>query len=245
MEQRDSAEIKRLDDIARWFDLRQGIQGRTTYWCALHSASMFRGDSCLELGCADGTMTRFLENYFENLVAVDGAAEFVELTRKRVSHKTRVIQSLFEELELDEQFHTILMAHVLEHVQDPVELLERVSQNWLAPDGILLIWVPNAWSLHRKAAVYMGLMSRSDELNELDRRLGHRRVYSPETLRQDIQAVGLQIEQTGGIFLKPLSNAQMEANWTEEMVQAYYALGFEFPDYCAEIYAKCSRRRSV
>jgi len=47
--------------------------------------------------------------------------------------------------------------HVLEHVDDPVAVL-RLVKSWLKPGGRVLAAVPNARSIHRQAAVIMGLL---------------------------------------------------------------------------------------
>ncbi len=233
-----TTESSRLEEIAQWFRLGKGMYGNTTRWTATELIKLARGRSCLELGSADGEMTVILEKYFDHIVSVDGSQEYVLRTKARVTPKTQVIQAMFEELELAEQFDTIIISHVLEHVADPVNIMDR-AKHWIAPGGALLVVVPNADSLHRKAAVYMGLLKRCDELNEMDKRLGHRRVYSPITLCADIEKAGLCVGRTGGIFLKVLSNAQLEATWTDEMIAAYYQLGFEFPQNCAEIWVEC------
>jgi hypothetical protein len=42
-----------------------------------------------------------------------------------------------------------------------------------------------------------------------------------------------------GVFFKPLSNEQIQYHWTEEMIQGFYAVGKDFPDQAAEMYAVC------
>jgi hypothetical protein len=44
------------------------------------------------------------------------------------------------------------------------------------------------------------------------------------------------IQVFGGYWLKPLSNAQLEAHWTPEMLEAYMQVGERYPDIAAEIY---------
>lgn len=231
-------EQQRLEDVAQWLRFDEGMNANSIRWCATQLISLSHGDSCLELGCADGAMTQILEQHFSRLVAVDGSQDYVQQTQARVSPQTRVIHSLFETLVLDEQFDVIILSHVLEHVADPVALL-TLAQKWLKPGGVILVVVPNALSLHRQAAVYMGLLPHPEALNETDKRVGHRRVYRPETLHRDIEAAGLKVGRNGGIFLKILSNAQLEQQWTPEMIEAYYRLGFDYPELCAEIYAEC------
>ena len=45
--------------------------------------------------------------------------------------------------------------------------------------------------------------------------------------------------ELGGVFFKPLSNGQIQENWTEEMIQGFFELGKDFPEYAADIYAVC------
>ena len=146
-----------------------------------------------------------------------------------------VHESLFEEFTTDERFDTIVLGHVLEHVADPVAIMTRCRE-WLAPGGRVLMAVPNARSLHRQAAVIMGLLANEFEFNETDIHHGHRRVYTPETLRADVLAASLRIAIFGGYWLKPLSNAQFEKEWTPEMLEAFMALGERYPDIAGEIY---------
>lgn len=40
----------------------------------------------------------------------------------------------------------------------------------------------------------------------------------------------------GGYWLKPVSNGQIEENWTGKMVEAFMKLGERYPDIAAEIY---------
>ena len=109
----------------------------------------------------------------------------------------------------------------------------------MALGGRLLVGVPNGHSIHRLAAVKMGLLKDPCKLNARDHALGHRRVYMPETFREDIEAAGIHIKEMGGVFFKPLSNQQIQDFWTEEMIQGFYELGKDLPEYAAEIYAVC------
>lgn len=233
-------EQNRLGDVASWYRA-QGFYARLVKYCYLSFKPYFKKGSCLELGCSDGIMTNDLVNYFKRVVAVDGSTKFCEIIRNRINaNNLEVICSLFEELELNEKFDTIIMAHSMEHVKDPV-LICKKAKNWLRDDGVILIDVPNANSIHRQAGVKMGLLNRVDELNELDKRLGHRRVYTWETLKKDIESAGLKIKKWGGVFLKPLTNSQIEMWWTEEMMDAFYELGKEYPEIAAEIYVVCEK----
>lgn len=195
-----------------------------------------QGPSALELGPAEGEMTQFLASDFEKLTVVEGSRELLAQIPERSNLKK--VHSLFEELKPEQQYNTIIMEHFLEHVDDPVALLKNVRE-WLMPGGNILIGVPNGNSIHRLAAVKMGLLKDPCELNSRDHALGHRRVYTQATLRADLQEAGLRLVEMGGVFFKPLSNKQIQDHWTEEMIQGFYELGKDFPENAAELYAVC------
>jgi trans-aconitate methyltransferase len=195
-----------------------------------------RGPEGLELGSGNGEMTKFLVQDFARLTIVDASAQL--LSSIPDAPNLVKVQALFEEFKPDHPFNSILMSLILEHVEQPVALLKR-AKNWLAPDGKILINVPNAHSIHRLAATYMGLLKDPYELNPRDHAVGHRRIYTPETLRKDVKDAGLRIAKMGGTFFKPLSYQQIQEQWTSAMVEGFYKLGKDFPENAAEIYAVC------
>src|SRR4029453_16059254 len=146
----------------------------------------------------------------------------------------RFYHSLFENFVTELEFSDVLMARVLEHLADPVEVLSKV-RGWLGRGGRLHIVVPNADSLHRRLGVAMGLLDATTSLSERDHRFGHHRVYTRALLENHVRSAGFEIEQVCGVFLKPLSNAQMEA-FSPELLEGLNKVGDQLPDWCAEIY---------
>lgn len=193
-----------------------------------------RSGRLLELGPAEGVMTDKLVQLGLDLVVVEGAESFANAISKR-HPSIEVVCSLFEEFSPSRQFDTIILGHVLEHVIDPVEVL-KLCKSWLAPDGVILAAVPNALSLHRQAAVIMGLMRTEREMSELDHHHGHLRIFDPMQFREVFGSAALQIEHFGGYWLKPVSNSQIHESWTPEMLGAFMKLGERYPDIAAEIY---------
>ena len=198
----------------------------------------FKGDLAAELGPAIGQMTRFLVNDFKELHLIEGSKEVLD----HIPNYKNVTKhhSFFEEFETKIKFDTIVMSHVLEHIKNPIEVLKSVK-NWLSDEGVFIISVPNAKSIHRLAAVEMGILKNEYVLNERDHEVGHYRVYDIDSLKKDILLSGFQVIDSGGIFLKPLSNGQIDANWDEKMMDGFYALGKKFQDNCAEIFVVCSK----
>ena len=234
MDENVSCECMRLDSIAVDSLYAKGAGPAMIQYCSSIFGRHIRGDSILELGPAEGLMTEFLDKLTSSLTIVDGSKVFCDALQERFPH-CNVINSLFESYVPEMRFDNIILGHVLEHVVDPIALLQRVSC-WLSPRGRVFAAVPNSRSIHRQAAVIMGLLDREDQLNGMDHHHGHRRVYNPETFRGDFSAAGLAIEIFGGYWLKPVSNGQIEATWTNEMLEAFMQLGERYPDISAEIY---------
>ena len=234
-----SNEFQRVESLSDWY-LKEQLdfdKRLIRYRYETIKPKLF-GKRCLELGPAEGEMTQFLMHDFEQLTVVEGSSD---LLAKIPNYENLVkVHGLFEYFEPEQTFDTIILEHVLEHVEDPVGLLMRVKE-WLASDGKLFLGVPNGNSIHRLAAVKMGILDNPCQLNPRDHALGHRRVYTPETFRVDIEKSGLSVLEMGGVYFKPLSNGQIQENWTEEMIQGFFELGKDFPELSAEIYAVCQR----
>jgi trans-aconitate methyltransferase len=231
-------EQQRLASIASdsWYG--KGLNAATVAYSMRVFSRHWRPGSCLELGPAEGLATAFLVKHFDDLTCVDGAEVFSRALAERYPN-VRAESSLIEEYAPRRTFDNIVLGHVLEHVNDPVSILSRV-RGWLSPRGRVFATVPNARSLHRQMAVVMNLLASEHELNPFDLHHGHRRVYDPETLRRDVSAAGLRIEIFGGYWIKPASNAQLEAHWTPEMIEAAMVVGERYPDIAAEIYVIAS-----
>ena len=172
-------------------------------------------------------------------MALDGSKELTDKLKRTIKNRSlEIICSLVEEYKPKEKFDTIVLAHILEHVENPIKIL-KLAKSWLKKNGVILVDVPNANSIHRLVGVKMGLLKRKTDLNENDIKIGHRRVYTLNKLIWDAKKAGLKIKKTGGIFFKPLSNNQIEENWDEKMIKGFYELGKDFPELDAEIYIIC------
>lgn len=193
-----------------------------------------KSGSILELGPAEGLMTDLLVKLDDKLTVIEGSEVFANDLKKKYPN-IAVIQGLFEAVELDEKFDNIILGHVLEHVENPEVILNKVK-GWLKPDGLVFCAVPNAKSLHRQAAVEMGLIDSIYEMSDKDKHHGHLRIYNAEQLWTEFSNQNFTILSKGGYWLKPLSDRQIEESWTNEMLDAFMKLGELYPDIAAEIY---------
>lgn len=232
------AERQRLADVAERhqpIELDRMILDRY----AGELATWFRGESCLDIGSRGGCQTEHVVRHFPSVVAIDAVEEHLLDLRHRFP-QIRTIVSLIEEYDTEERFDCAIMIGFLEHVIDPIGVLTKCRE-LLKLGGRLMIGVPNARSLHRQIGVAMNMLPRCDALTEGDHKIGHRRVYSWDSLRADIVAAGLDIRSMWGGFLKPLNSAQMARQFSPEQIDAFYEVGRQYPDLCNFILAVAER----
>jgi 2-polyprenyl-3-methyl-5-hydroxy-6-metoxy-1,4-benzoquinol methylase len=233
-------ELKRVESIGTISTYSDGVNGVITK-LAYQELRVYMKGKILELGPAEGVMTQEIvkDGYEPDLVE---GSESLVIELKRKFPKLDIQHCLFEDFIPKVTYDMIIMGHVLEHVIDPVNILNKYKKH-LTDQGFIWASVPNANSIHRQAAVHMGILPETTALNEADIRHGHRRVFTPEAFRKIFELAGMEILNFGGYWLKPLSNAQIESSWTPEMVEAFCKIGREYPNIAGEIYivAKVAR----
>lgn len=204
-----------------------------------------QGPDVLEVGVGYGDFSSWLSREDFRVVSIDGSRTNLERAReKSVPGRVEFVHCLFEEFGTDERFDDILITNSLEHVDDPVGILEHMK-GFLKPSGRIHITVPNAYSVHRQLGVEMGMLEYEWSLNEHDHQVGHQRVYTRELLFEHVKRAGLVVTDCDGIIFKLLSNAQMELlnrEYGEQMLEGFYALGRRHPDLSAELYLCCTRK---
>jgi 2-polyprenyl-3-methyl-5-hydroxy-6-metoxy-1,4-benzoquinol methylase len=201
----------------------------------------FSGKNVLELGSDGAATSSILVRWSDQLTIVDMEDKFNALIKTdQELKKATFIQSIWEEYEPATLYSDILLTDSLEHVKDPVNLLQKIK-SWLSDDGRLHIIVPNALSIHRLIGVEMGLLETPYSFNENDIAAQHLRVYDFNSLSSDIQQSGLILKKIDGIQLKTLTDTQL-SQMSIEYKYAMNALAKICKEHCAEIYAQCSHK---
>jgi ubiquinone/menaquinone biosynthesis C-methylase UbiE len=255
---------KRLQESFPWERSKYyaGYQGILGYYKVVSCMEHARGDSLLDLACGDGLLTDLFSEHFKRIVGIDASGKHLAVAKDRVP-EAEFHECLIEEFETDELFDTVLLLDILEHVIDPVFLLQKAA-SFLKDEGVLIVHVPNANAVNRKIAVLMGTLESCTELSPFDIEIaGHRRFYVLDTLKQDIEKAGLKTVATGGVFYKSLSTPQMDwflenglweeggfgwgrvgaekRDWKAEFCRACYEFGKQHPEDCNVIYAVINR----
>lgn len=206
----------------------------------------FRPGSMLELGSFRGDFTSRLSEQFSNLTCVEASDEAAGAARARLGAKATVITATFETVKLARRFDNIVLTHVLEHLDDPIGVMRRINDEWLADGGRFFLVCPNANAPSRQIAVKMGLISHNDAVTTSEKEHGHRVTYSLDTLERDARAAGLNVVHRTGIFFKALANYQWDRLLATDIISkdyldGCYALGQIYPDLCSSIFLLCEK----
>jgi trans-aconitate methyltransferase len=196
-------------------------------------------NNLLELGLGHGfTTLRFSKEFSDHMVLEGSPAVIQNFKSKNPSCSSRIHECLFEEFEVNRTFDVIVMGFVLEHVENPVAILKKFKK-YLAKDAQMFVAVPNAEVLNRRLGLAMGLIHDITQPSENDRVLGHRRYYTMASFRDDINASGYQIQRMEGLYLKPLSTAQMMSiNLSSSAINALCQVGKQYPELSCGILAE-------
>lgn len=198
--------------------------------------------SAVFMGLGDGSLLEQIGPRFSKITVLEASDYLVAQARRQFGgmRGLEIVSTYFEAYQPapEQKVSCILGNHVLEHLDDPVQVLRR-SLGWLKTDGIAIFTVPSATSLHRRIGVNLGLLNRVYDLSEQDRIVGHRRVYDAANLHADIVAAGYALVESGGFNLKLVSQAQM-LGWPESLHEAIYRVSRDCPpEICSNLYVVC------
>lgn len=206
----------------------------------------FKQGSLLELGSYKGNFTKRFLPYFDDVTCVEASDVAIEDAKMMLGNKVKFVNALFENAKLPERYNNIVLTHVLEHLDDPVLVLKRINDEWLAEGGRFFLVCPNANAPSRQIAVKMGLITHNSAVTAAEAEHGHRCTYTLDTLERDAVAAGLKVVHRSGIFFKALANFQWDRLLqtdiiSKEYLEGCYELGQQYPDLCASIFLMCER----
>lgn len=206
----------------------------------------FRPGSLLELGSFKGDFTQRLQNRFDDITCVEASEDAINEARRKLGQGREItyVHGAFENISLPRRYDNIILTHVLEHLDDPVLVLRRIRNEWLAERGRLFLVCPNANAPSRQIAVKMRLISHNAAVTEAEATHGHRCTYSLDTLERDAVAAGLNVMHRSGIFFKALANFQWDRLLQTDIIsndylEGCYQLGQIYPDLCSSVFLMC------
>lgn len=236
-----------LDKIAEDHSFDAGFNGRMMKYrfqlIADYLSRCSPKPEVLDIGCGEGRLTEMLARAGHRMSAIEPAANYharavVRLAGLGVDVRCCTAETFSSET----KFGAIVAAGVLEHAAD-AQVFLAACRELLRRDGVLILTVPNARSLHRLVGREMGLLNDLAQLSEQDFRVGHYRYYDKDSLSADMECAGFVPEILTGFLLKPLPNAQMSC-LSDDLCDAYFRVGAQFPDYCAELFGVFRQRQA-
>ncbi len=147
----------------------------------LELAGNIRGKKILDVGCARGYVG---QKFKEKGNFVNG----IEISESAATAASNVLDGVYifdvenqwPEKIKSERFDLAIMAELLEHVFDPVEVLKAVSRV-LEPDGQVIISTPNFLAWTNRLKILFGLFKYTEQ-GLLD--FGHIRFFTYDYLKQ-------------------------------------------------------------
>jgi 2-polyprenyl-3-methyl-5-hydroxy-6-metoxy-1,4-benzoquinol methylase len=195
--------------------------------------------SIMELGVGHGITTNIFSKHFSRHVVLDASSAVIGNFRKKFPDcEAQIIETFFEDYKTEEKFDVIVLGFILEHVDNPSEILVYYKK-FLAPEGKMFVTVPNAEVLNRKLGYIAGLLPDMQDLSEHDRLCGHKRYYTVASLTEEVRSSGYEIEHMEGIYLKPFTTRQMiSLNFDKKILDALCKVGMDYPELCCGILAE-------
>ncbi len=142
------------------------------------------GGRYLDVGCGSGASLGMASSLGWQVAGIEIDAPAADKARRYTDeiHVGDLLSAPFA----PGRFDVVTAFHVLEHVTDPVRATRRMLA-WLAPNGLLVIEVPNAGGLGA------ALFGRAWSALELPRHLSH---FTPSTLKATVERAGGRIAWT-------------------------------------------------
>lgn len=232
-------ELNHLNDVSTIYATEDGSLNRdiTSHYSCIFTKKYISGKRAVQMGLGDGYIAANLCNEFDEFTVIEGSDEIIRKFQPS-NTKIHVTKSLFESFNIQDKFDCLLGNHVLEHVDNPIEIM-RHTRSWLKPGAVAIFTVPNAESLHRRIGVQMGLLKKLNELNEQDKLLGHRRVFTLNEFANDATKAGYAIKEIHGFMIKLVSHRQMK-DWPRQLLDACFAVSLSLPpEMCSNIALIC------
>lgn len=104
--------------------------------------------SVLDVGCGQGRNVKTLTKMGFNAYGCDIFSDVVKLGTNFFYHD-------FQEKPFFKNFKTVISIHVLEHIFDYISFLKNINKT-LKPNGILILTLPNAYSLTSRIKYLLG-----------------------------------------------------------------------------------------
>ena len=146
----------------------------------------------LDVGCSEGTLSKKM---FQNNCEVVGIELDTEAAQNAKNYCRELIIDDVESVNLKEiyenYFDIIVFADVLEHLKEPLDILNRFKK-YLKDDGCIIISIPNITNWRIRTQILFGKFYYS-EYGILD--TGHIRFFNEKSAKKIVNDAGFEISK--------------------------------------------------
>lgn len=205
----------------------------------------YQPKNILEIGCGYEPLFLYLRN--TDFTIVEPAGEFYNHAKELIGERKGInlIQGFFEEVapSLASQYDMIVCAGLLHEVELPQKLVNAIVPI-CNENTIVYIEVPNANSMHRLLGKEMGILADVHDFSQRNIEYQQNSVFDSNSLKAIVTECGLETVESGSLFIKPFSHAQMYEMLAagiinEDVLDGLYELGKVMPEFGSEIYVNC------
>lgn len=148
--------------------------------------------SVLSLGCASGNLEEVLEKYHAcKVFGLDNSANAINETKKLITSAAIIDLEMenITDVVCGKKFDIVLLADVLEHLRNPIDILKQ-CQEILLPEGRIIVSIPNIANWSVRFSLLCGQFEYSDT-GILDRT--HIKFYTLKTAKELLHKSGFCI----------------------------------------------------
>lgn len=174
--------------------------------------SFYKPKNILEVGC--GLESIFLDYQdFEKITILEPSSMFYsklqeDVVSRKFNFDITTQQCFFEEFICCENFDFIIVSSLLHEIQDLdlfLDKLYRIAQK----NTIIHINIPNSESLHRLLAFESGIITKTNQLSDFNKRFQQNRVLSLNELTTLVTQKKFKVLDSGSYSFKPFTHSQM------------------------------------
>ena len=153
-----------------------------------------KGLKILDIGCGWGQALLYFKNKGMDCYGFDPAPKAVEYGRKRGLNNL-ILAGLDTMNVFKQRFDIVTLLNVLEHLADPVEIIDEIKKHVLKPGGLIIIDVPNEFNQ---------LQTAGQKLHGLDEWWvsppGHLNYFSKDTICNLLEGKGFKVKLAESSF---------------------------------------------
>jgi 2-polyprenyl-3-methyl-5-hydroxy-6-metoxy-1,4-benzoquinol methylase len=200
------------------------------------------GKSCLDLGLGHGVAATILSRTIEDYTVIEGSKTIIdEYKNHNKDTNATIIQSYFEDFETDKRYDIIVMGFILEHVENPLEILNKYKR-FLKESGIICISLPNFAQLNRRIGQLMGVIQTMEFFTDNDIDLGHKHLFDVESFKALISSADLKLLSLEGIYMKPITTVQIkQLDLGKDFLKALITIGKDYPELSVAMFAAATK----